>query len=526
MADKENKDLIRDKLTAHSQTMRNLRMRDFFQHETNRANKYTKHLAGVHFDYSKNIISDETMDLLMQFAVACNVETSIAAMFNGEKINPSEGRAVLHTALRAAPDNVVEVDETNVIPAVQQQLAKIERFVTAIHDGEHRGWTGKKIDTFINIGIGGSDLGPKMVVDALTPYRQGKTRSFFISNIDYQQIAELQQNINPETSLFIVSSKSFSTLETFTNAETLQQWMLQAGCTEIDRHFIAVSSNIEAATAFGIAPENIFSIWDWVGGRFSLWSATGLPIALALGFDNFRRLLAGAAIMDRHFKDTPLPENIPVILALLDFWYNNFFDAATHAFVPYDESLKLLPEFLSQLLMESNGKSADVDNHLIDYATMPVTWGSTGTNAQHAFFQLLHQGTQLVPVDFFVPLSKPGDRKHHALLLANCLAQSQALMLGEDSATAENFFAGNKPSNTIAYSELNPETLGLLLAMFEHRTYVLGLLWNINSFDQWGVELGKKLAKNVYQQLTGDEIDADTDSSTAAMIEYYKKSIE
>ncbi len=526
MAAEENKAHIQDRLVAHSQAMRNLRMRDLFQHETRRAEKYTKHLAGVYFDYSKNIISDETLDLLLQYADACHVKTAIAAMFKGEKINRSEGRAVLHTALRASAESSVEVEGHDVIPDVQEQLTRIERFVTAVHSGEHRGWTGKKIDTFINIGIGGSDLGPKMVVDALNPYRHGDTRSFFISNIDYQQIAELQKQINPETSLFIVSSKSFSTLETFTNAESLQKWMRQAGCTEINRHFVAVSSNIEAATAFGIAPDNIFSIWDWVGGRFSLWSATGLPIALALGFDNFRRLLAGAAIMDRHFEDTALPENIPVILALLDYWYSNYFAATTHAFVPYDESLKLLPEFLSQLLMESNGKSADVDNHLIDYATMPVSWGSTGTNAQHAFFQLLHQGTQLVPVDFLVPLSKPGDRKHHALLLSNCLAQSQALMLGEESSSAERYFPGNKPSNTIAYAELNPETLGLLLAMFEHRTYVLGLLWNINSFDQWGVELGKKLAKRVYKQLTGDETDSETDASTAALIEYYKKTIE
>ena len=510
------------KLEAHYQQMKALHMRDLFSHDKKRAQKYTHTVRGLHFDYSKNIITDETLELLINFARACDMEQRIQDMFNGEKINLTENRAVLHTALRASTGSVVEVDGINVIPEVYAQLDKIKAFVNAIHSGEHRGWTGKNIDTFVNIGIGGSDLGPKMVVDALASFRQGETRSFFISNIDHQQVAELQQQVNPETTLFIVSSKSFSTLETFTNAASLQQWMKQAGCTEINKHFVAISSNVDAAVEFGIDPDNIFSIWDWVGGRFSLWSATGLPIALALGFDHFRKLLDGAAAMDRHFKDSTLTDNIPVILGLLDFWYNNFFEAETHAFVPYDESLKLLPEFLSQLFMESNGKSADIDDHMVNYQTMPITWGSTGTNAQHAFFQLLHQGTKLVPVDFLAPLQKTGDKAHHAWLLANCIAQSQALMQGEETNTPHNYFPGNKPSNTIFYESLTPDALGALLAMFEHRTYVQGILWNINSFDQWGVELGKKLAKNVYAEMMGHGDETETDSSTQHLIHLYK----
>lgn len=510
-------------LAAHQQALKSLHMRDLFNHDDQRGRKFTRTVNHVHFDFSKNILTEETLGLLTEFARACHIEDQIKAMFRGDRINHTENRAVLHTALRAGIDEKVEVDGRNVIPEVYAQLDKIRDFVTAVHSGQHRGYTGKQIDTFVNIGIGGSDLGPKMVVDALAPFRHGKTRSFFISNIDYQQVAKLQHQVDPETTMFIVSSKSFSTLETFSNAASLQDWMKQAGCTEINKHFVAISSNIDAAVEFGIDPDNIFSIWDWVGGRFSLWSATGLPIALALGYDNFRQLLDGAAAMDQHFRHTELTDNIPVILGLLDFWYNNFFGADTHAFVPYDEALALLPEFLSQLFMESNGKSADNDGQLVNYETMPVTWGSTGTNAQHAFFQLLHQGTKLVPVDFLAPLSKQGDPEHHAWLLANCIAQSQALMQGEQSASAHNHFPGNKPSNSIFYSRMTPATLGTLLAMFEHRTFVQGILWNINSFDQWGVELGKKLAKKVYSEMSSTTEDKELDSSTRALIELYKK---
>lgn len=519
------KQRLLEKLHAHYQGMQDTHMRDLFSQDVDRSQRYLKTFNGLHVDYSRNHITDDTLKLLCSYAKACNMETKIQAMFNGEIINTTEQRAVLHTALRAGKDSHVEVNGHNVIPGVYQQLEKIRAFTESIHRGEHKGWTGKPIDTYVNIGIGGSDLGPKMVVDALHQYRHGNSSSYFISNIDYQQVAEVTKKINPETTLFIVSSKSFSTLETFTNAESLQSWMLKSGCTAINKHFVAVSSNVEAAVKFGIDKDNIFSIWDWVGGRFSLWSATGLPIALALGFNNFRRLLDGAAQMDQHFNQAELPDNIPVILGLLDFWYNNFYQAATHAFVPYDESLRLLPEFLSQLFMESNGKSVDLDNKPVNYQTMPITWGSTGANAQHAFFQLLHQGTKLVPVDFLAPLKKSGDGDHHSWLLANCFAQSQALMQGDEADNPHNYFPGNKPSNTLLYDELTPAMLGMLIALFEHRTYVQGVLWNINSFDQWGVELGKKLAKNVHRHMSGEEDDAGVeglDSTTRQLLALYK----
>ncbi len=517
------KQTINKQLTSHYQAMRNIHMRDLFMHDKQRGNKFLYQFSELYIDYSKNIISSETLDLLYKFAKASDIEKSIKAMFNGEKINVTENRAVLHTALRSNSDQSLKIDGINIIEQVHSALEKIKQLVTAIHDGNFKGWTGKPIDTFVNIGIGGSDLGSKMVIDALTEYRQGNTRSFFISNVDYQAIASLQKTINPETTLFIISSKSFSTQETLTNANTLKEWMLESGCPDINKHFIAVTNNLQAAKEFGIDSENIFEIWDWVGGRFSLWSAMGVPIALAIGFDNFKNLLTGAREMDEHFMQTSIEENIPVTLALLDYWYNNYFDARTHAFIPYDESLKLFPEYLSQLFMESNGKSSDLSGHRIDHKTMPVTWGSVGTQAQHSFFQLLHQGTQMVSIDFLAPLSKKGNQEHHALLLANCFAQSQALMHGENNTDPHKYFAGNKPSTTILYSELTPKTLGSLIAMYEHRTFVQGLLWQINSFDQWGVELGKKMAVKLYENLNSKTADEELDSSTKNLIELYKK---
>ncbi len=513
---------ISEQLSRQSKAMQGIHLRDLFMHDKERGERLSLQVSGLYIDYSKNIISTDIMNLLCQFADATDVETSINAMFTGEKINITENRAVLHTALRSKPTQKLIVDGVDIIQQVHAELEKMQRFVSTIHSGEFRGWTNKPIDTFVNIGIGGSDLGPRMVVDALTDYRQANTRSFFISNIDYQLIDELQKEINPETTLFIVSSKSFSTIETLTNAQTLKKWMQDSGCNEINKHFIAVSNNLEATTKFGIDSENVFQMWDWVGGRFSLWSAIGLPIALAIGFDNFKKLLAGANEMDEHFRQSPLQQNIPAILALIDYWYNQYFDAETHAFIPYDESLKLFPEYLSQLFMESNGKSSNLAGHKIDYKTMPVTWGAVGTNSQHAFFQLLHQGTHTVPIDFLAPLKKNGNQTHHALLLSNCLAQSQALMLGEDNTNPHKHFAGNKPSTTILYSELNPDTLGALIAMYEHRTFVQGLLWQVNSFDQWGVELGKKLATNIFENLNAKTMDENLDSSTKAMIERYK----
>ena len=516
--------VIHEQLLAHYEAMRNIHLRDLFLHDSQRGKTYTQNFNGLHIDFSKNIISNETLSLLFKFASVSNVENSIKAMFAGEKINVTEKRAVLHTALRSTKAQHLEIENEDIIKKVHVERDKIKTFVTAIHSKTHTGWTNKPIDTFVNIGIGGSDLGPKMVVDALEEYRQGETRSFFISNIDYQAIESLQKTINPETTLFIISSKSFNTVETLTNAETLKAWMQKSGCGDLSKHFIAVSNNLDATKKFGIKPENVFELWDWVGGRFSLWSAIGLPIALAIGFENFEHLLAGAHEMDEHFSQSPIEKNIPVILALIDYWYSNFFDAQSHAFIPYDESLKLFPDYLSQLFMESNGKSSDLNGHRVDYKTMPIVWGSTGSNSQHSFFQLLHQGTHFVPIDFLVPLSKRGDKKHHALLLANCLAQSQALMQGENNTDPNKHFSGNKPSTTILYSELTPKTLGSLIAMYEHRTFIQGLLWQINSFDQYGVELGKKLATDIYKNLEGTKITEKLDSSTQNLINLYKQS--
>ncbi|HIF50342.1 MAG TPA: glucose-6-phosphate isomerase [Thiotrichaceae bacterium] len=523
MSTSSEKHSISEQLATHYQAMRNIHMRDLFMHDKQRGNIFSRQFSELYIDYSKNLISTETLDLLFNFAKASSVENSIKAMFNGEKINVTENRAVLHTALRSPVDKNLKVDGVDIIKQVHSELEKIKQFVVKVHEGSFKGWTGKTIDTFVNIGIGGSDLGPKMVVDALAEYRHANTRSFFISNVDYQSIAKLQKEINPETTLFIISSKSFSTQETLMNADTLKKWMQKSGCTDINKHFIAVSNNLQATKEFGIDSENVFEIWDWVGGRFSLWSAIGLPIALAIGFDNFKSLLAGAREMDEHFLRTPMEENIPVILALIDYWYSNYFDAHTQTFVPYDESLKFFPDYLSQLFMESNGKSSDLSGCKIDYKTMPIIWGSTGANSQHAFFQLLHQGTQMVPVEFLAPLSKKGESKHHALLLANCFAQAQALMQGEDNTDLHKHFPGNKPSTTILYSELNPKTLGSLLAMYEHRTFVQGLLWQINSFDQWGVELGKKLVVSIHENLISDTTNKEMDSSTKKLVELYKK---
>ncbi len=515
---------IRTQLAAHYAVIKNIHIRDLFIQDTHRGKNYSRHLCGLNIDYSKNIISAETLSLLVAWAIASNVEESTRAMFAGEKINVSEDRAVLHTALRSKRDQYLKIDNIDVIAQVHAELDKMEQLVISIHDKSHRGWTNKSIDTFVNIGIGGSDLGAKMVVDALVDYRLGETRSFFISNIDYQVIESLQKTINPETTLFLISSKSFHTIETITNATTLIAWMQQLGCNDLHKHFFAITKNRDAATEFGIKPDNIFSLWNWVGGRFSLWSAVGLPIALAIGFDNFKGLLTGARAVDEHFLQTPLENNIPVILALIDYWYADFFDAQTHAFIPYDESLKLFPDYLSQLFMESNGKSVDLHGHFIEHKTMPVTWGSTGLNSQHAYAQLLHQGTHLVPIDFLVPLTTTGNRKHHEILLANCLAQSRALMQGATHTDPNQHCVGNRPSTTILYSALTPHTLGALIALYEHRTFVQGLLWQINAFDQWGVELGKKLAVELYQNLTGKKVAGDLDSSTQNLIELYTKS--
>jgi glucose-6-phosphate isomerase len=518
-----NKQKISKLLVAQCKAMKGIHMRDMFGHDEKRAAKFSKQFANLHIDYSKNLISTDILNLLIEYAETLDIDASIKAMFDGEKINTSENRAVLHTALRSEISQKLIVDDVDVIKQVHTELEKIGQFVNNFHSGAVKGWTDKPIDTFVNIGVGGSDLGAKLVVDALSEFHIPNIRSYFISNIDYQVIDDLKKTIDPETTLFIVSSKSFNTLETKTNAETLKNWLQETGCKEINKQFVAISSNLQATKEFGISPENVFQIWDWVGGRFSLWSAIGLPIALTVGFDNFKSLLTGAREMDEHFKQTSLENNIPVILALIDYWYSNYFEAETHAFIPYDESLKFFPDYLSQLFMESNGKSTSLSGHKLDDETMPITWGAIGTNSQHAFFQLIHQGTHLIPIEFLAPLSKKGNQEHHRLLLANCFAQSQALMQGESNTDPHKHFDGNKPSTTILYSELTPKTLGSLLSMYEHRTFVQGLLWEINSFDQWGVELGKKLASIIYSSLDTKKIDGEMDSSTKNLIELYHK---
>jgi len=432
---------------------------------------------------------------------------------------------VLHTALRSPPNSTLNIDNVNITELVNNELMHMEAFVRAFHDKEICGAKGKPLDNVIHIGIGGSDLGPRMVVDALREYKLPGTRIRFVANIDIADINNILSDSDPETTLFIIVSKSFNTLETKTNGETAKRWLLDNGCTDISRHFIGISANKDAAGAFGIASDRFFTLWDWVGGRYSLWSAVGLPIALATGFDRFQELLAGAYKMDQHFRNQPLDRNIPVILALLDVWYNNFFNTETHAFIPYDQTLSLLPEYLGQLFMESNGKSTTGQGDRIDYQTVPVTWGSVGTNAQHAYFQLLHQGTQLVPVDFLAPLT-PRDNHdhHHKLLLANCIAQGQALMLGEHNNNNPHLdFPGNRPSTSIFYRKLTPEVLGTLLAMYEHRTFSQGIIWGINSFDQWGVELGKRLAKKILDSFDSETSGSEMDGSTRNLINLYKE---
>ena len=375
MSDKPDNQVLFEQLTEHAQAMSSIHMRDLFMHDPDRGKKLTLQMPEIFIDYSKNIITPESLNLLLEYANALNIKASIDAMFNGKKINITENRAVLHTALRSAPEQQLKVDDQNITKAVHEELGKLDAFVSAIHNAQYLGWTGKPFDTFVNIGIGGSDLGPKMVIDALEEYRLGETQSFFISNIDYQQIQQLKKTINPETTLFIISSKSFSTIETKTNADSIKSWLLESGCQSLEKHFVAITANETAALNYGISKDQCLKIWDWVGGRFSLWSAIGLPIALAIGFDNFKTLLTGAREMDQHFQQTPFEKNAPVILALIDYWYNNFFDAETHAFIPYDESLRYFPEFLSQLFMESNGKSSNLSGYVVEYDNMTVSLG-------------------------------------------------------------------------------------------------------------------------------------------------------
>ncbi|KAJ3147524.1 hypothetical protein HDU89_005347 [Geranomyces variabilis] len=502
------------------------------------------------FDYSKNIITEETLRLLLTLIRDSKVEEWRDRMFRGEKINTTEDRAVLHVALRNQSNTPIKVDGKDVMPDVNRVLAQMKRTSDQIRSGEWKGYSGKRITDVVNIGIGGSDLGPYMVTEALKPYGHKELNVHYVSNVDGTHIAETLKKLNPETSLFIIASKTFTTIETITNATTAKTWFLETAkdSAHVAKHFVALSTNAKSVTEFGIAVENMFEFWDWVGGRYSLWSAIGLSIDIYIGHDNFVKLLEGAHAMDKHFQTTPLEENIPVLLAAVGLWYNNFFGAQTHAILPYDQYLHRFPAYMQQGDMESNGKSTTRDNKPItDYQTGPIIWGEPGTNGQHAFYQLIHQGTKLVPADFLAPVhthNPVAKGAQHPILLANFLAQPEALAKGktEDEVrkelvkakldeSSEAFtiqlahkqFRGNKPTNSIVYDRLTPFNLGSLIAMYEHKIFVQGIVWNINSFDQWGVELGKQLANAILPELKDDAKVQTHDASTNALINYIKE---
>ena len=513
-------------LARHRDALSGTSIRALFDADASRADRFSLEAAGLFADFSKNLLTDETISLLTGLAREAGVETRRDAMFKGERINTTEGRPVLHIALRAPADTSIFVDGIDVVPQVHTVLAHMRRFADAVRDGAWHGHTGRAITDIVNIGIGGSDLGPRMVCEALRPYGHARLRMHFVSNVDGADIDEVLRAVDPATTLFIVASKTFTTRETLQNAHTARAWLLASGAAEsaVARHFVAVSTNAEAVRAFGIDTDNMFAFWDWVGGRYSLWSAIGLPIALYIGADGFDSLLAGAHAMDRHFATAPLEGNLPALLALIGVWYTNFFGAASHLVAPYDRYLHRLPAYLQQLDMESNGKTVTLEGERVDYSTGPVIWGEPGTNGQHAFFQLLHQGSALIPADF-IACMRPHHSldAHHAILLANCFAQTEALMNGSPSPDAPHrHFEGNRPTNTLCLDRLEPATLGALIALYEHKVFVQGALWQINSFDQWGVELGKRLAVEIEREIAAPGPVGTHDSSTNNLINRFK----
>jgi len=531
-------------LDKHFNEVCQIHMRDLFKADAQRFDKFSVNLDGLLLDYSKNRITDTTFKLLMELARFSAVEKHRDRMFSGENINCTEFRPALHVALRNRLNTPVMVDGEDVMPKVNAVLAKMRDFSDRVRSGEWRGYNGQRITDIVNIGIGGSDLGPHVVCEAMKPYAQRGLKAHFVSNADATHLVETLKQVEPETTLFIISSKSFTTQETMLNAYSARKWFVDLVGDEkaVAKHFVAVSTNLEATSEFGIDADNVFEFWDWVGGRYSLWSAIGLPIAIYLGMDHFEDLLEGAHEMDRHFVEAPLEENMPVILAMLGIWYNNFFDAQSHAIMPYSQYLERLPAFLQQLDMESNGKTIDRQNQRVNYLTGPIIWGQSGTNGQHAFFQLLHQGTKPVPADFLIPaLSQNPLGLHHRVLFSNCLAQTKALMLGKtyrealgemkdaDHTTEEieeviqhKVFEGNKPTNTIIFERLTPKVLGSIMAMYEHKVFVQGIVWDINSFDQWGVQYGKVLAGQIQEDLSRKENVDHHDSSTNGLINYRK----
>ncbi len=531
------------KLREHFHDMQYVGIKDLFGQDPQRASSFTIEWENFLVDYSKNAISAETMTLLLKLADEMQLKDAIGKYFSGDIINQTENRAVLHMALRAEQNAVVMVDGKNIMPEVYHVKQKMKVFCDEVISGKRRGYTDKQFTDVVNIGIGGSDLGPAMVVDALKYYKN-HLNIHFVSNVDGDHVAEVLKPLDPETTLFVIVSKTFTTQETLSNSETIREWFLNAAAADdVAKHFVAVSTNIERVTSFGIAEENIFPMWDWVGGRFSLWSAVGLSISLAVGYENFDKLLAGARKMDEHFQEADFDRNIPVVLALISIWYNNFFGAESEAIIPYTQYLQKIASYLQQGIMESNGKSVGRDGNPVNYQTGTIIWGEPGTNSQHAFFQLIHQGTKLIPTDF-IGFVKPlhGSKDHHDKLMSNFFAQTEALLNGKSEAeVAQEFsrqnisfdqaqfltpfkvFDGNKPTNTILIDKLTPESLGSLIAMYEHKIFVQGVLWNIFSYDQWGVELGKQLANKILSEITNESIQ-EHDSSTSNLLRFYLNS--
>lgn len=531
-------------LEKHYAEIKDVHMRDMFESDGNRFDKFSLKLDTLLYDYSKNRINSQTLDLLLNLASEADVQTWIKQMFGGEYINHTEHRAVLHTALREQGDAPIYVEGVDILPEIRHERSRVKELAQKIRSRQWRGVTNQAITDVVNIGIGGSHLGPLMATEALRPYSLHDLNVHFVSNIDENHINDTLEFLNPETTLFIIASKTFTTQDTMVNAETARQWYINkvGNADLIDRHFVAVTSNIPLAKSFGITEENIFKMWDWVGGRYSLWSAIGLPIVIAIGPENFDELLLGAHEADVHFRSTPLRDNIPVIMALLGIWYNNFFAAQTTAILPYDQHLHKFPAFLQQADMESNGKYVDRQRNEVDYTTGPIVFGEIGIAGQHAFFQLLHQGTKLVPADIMAPVySTRCIARHHRALMSNVFAQTEALMRGKtkdeayDELKAEGkssdeieellpykVFPGNRPTSTLLFDTLDPKTLGMLIALYEHKIFVQGIIWNINSFDQWGVELGKQLAKGILAELNDSSPVATHDCSTNGLINHYK----
>jgi len=527
-------------LEQHHADVARTSLRELFAHDDNRFNKFQLSAAGIFLDYSKNHITQQTHELLLSLANACDVRSKIAGLFRGDIVNTTERRAALHSALRNRGNTPIQVNGEDVMPQVRNVLLRMRQFTDKVRNGDWTGYTQQSITDVVNIGIGGSDLGPLMAVEALAPFAHERLRMHFVSNVDASHLVSTLNKLNPQSTLFIVASKTFTTQETLTNAHSARQWLLDNGAskTDIAKHFVALSTNADAVAAFGIDTDNMFGFWDWVGGRYSLWSAIGLTLALSIGMDRFEQFLQGAYEMDTHTATAELDSNLPVTLALLTIWYNNFWGAPSHLIAPYDQYLHRFPAYLQQLAMESNGKSVHTDGSHVAMATGPVVWGEPGTNGQHAYFQLLHQGTHLIPTDFIMALQSLNPLgEHHALLMANCFAQSEALMMGKTEPelrkemqaagasddeiarlAGHRTFQGNRPSNTLLLQQLTPQALGALIALYEHKIFVEAAIWDINPFDQWGVELGKQLASSIYQEMSDGLTVCAHDVSTNGLI--------